>query len=406
MKKLITFFLLIGLCAGLLAYNFSIAEPETEQKPAQKQVQAQAPEPARTEPATQPTEPVTQPAEQTLPPVGQVRIANADTEQQAAWEALAEDYTRRTGVSVTVVPGDDPAATLFTVRSMEELAGIQEQCLDLSGTDAHAQLASWDLTLEAGGKICGIAAEIEGFGLICNSGLLGQLATLQEITGLSSLKTLAQTITADEDLDFAAFACPDLEKGFAARLVSVGVDCREFWEVYSANAACPPDTTGKTDSLSEFVNGKAVFYLGSTSDYGPASKLGDHNLGMMPLYLGGEDEQRQGLCVTCSSYWCVRGGPESPDAQATVEFLNDLVRPREDGTVPVDDLRIVAPYRQAAYAANLLERTLRTDLAAGKEYVVCQPDVTVPAELVAALRDYAAEPTDEKWAAVAAFLTE
>lgn len=384
MKKLIALCLLIGLCVGLLVYNFSLRGQEN----------------GTTESVMQSTEP-------TQPQVGQVRIANRDPALHAAWMAVAQDYTKRTGVPVTVVPGEDSTATLFTVRSQEELAAVKDICRDLSGTGVHAQLASWDLTLQADGKVCGIAAEIEGFGLIYNSGLLGRLATPQEITGLSALKNVAETITADEELGFAAFSCPDLSNGFAARLLSVGVDCRAFWEVYAANAVCQPDALRQItsqDSLNEFINEKAVFLLGSTSDYDRISNLGDHNLGMMPLYLGGENEQRQGLCVTCSSYWCVRGNVDALDVQATLDFLNDLVRPRADGTVPVDDLQIVAPYRQATYAANPLERTLRTDLAAGKEYVVCKDDVTVSAALVDALSAYAVEPTDENWAIVAAFL--
>lgn len=384
MKKLIALCLLIGLCVGLLVYNFSLRGQEN----------------GTTESVMQSTEP-------TQPQVGQVRIANRDPELHAAWMAVAQDYTKRTGVPVTVVPGEDSTATLFTVRSQEELAAVKDICRDLSGTGVHAQLASWDLTLQADGKVCGIAAEIEGFGLIYNSGLLGRLATPQEITGLSALKNVAETITADEELGFAAFSCPDLSNGFAARLLSVGVDCRAFWEVYAVNAVCQPDALRQItsqDSLNEFINEKAVFLLGSTSDYDRISNLGDHNLGMMPLYLGGENEQRQGLCVTCSSYWCVRGNVDALDVQATLDFLNDLVRPRADGTVPVDDLQIVAPYRQATYAANPLERTLRTDLAAGKEYVVCKDDVTVSAALVDALSAYAVEPTDDNWAIVAAFL--
>jgi len=386
MKKLIALCLLIVLCVGLLVYNFSIpSQPENDT-----------------------TEPVTQPSTAPEPqPVGQVRIGNRDPKLHVAWMAVAQDYTNRTGVPVTVVSGDDSAATLFTVSSQEELAAVKDNCLDLSGTGVHAQLASWGLTLEADGKTCGIAAEIEGFGLIYNSALLGRLATPQEITGLSVLKGVAEAITADPELGFAAFTCPDLTTGFAARLLSVGVDCRAFWEVYAANGVCQPETLLKTtsqDSVNEFVNEKAVFLLGSTSDYDRISQLGDHNLGIMPLYLGGEDEQRQGLCVTCSSYWCVRADADPLDVQATLDFLNDLVRPRADGTVPVDDLQIVAPYRQATYADNPLERTLRTDLAAGKEYVVCENDVVVSAELVDALAAYAMEPTDEKWAVVAAYL--
>lgn len=386
MRKLIALCLLIGLCVGLLVYNFSISS------------QTKADD---TEPMTQ-TTPAPEPVY-----VGQVRIANRDPALHVAWMKLAQDYTKRTGVSVTVVSGEDSEATLFAVKSQQELAAVKDKCLDLSGTGVHAQLASWDLTLKADGKTCGIAAEIEGFGLIYNSGLLGRLAAPQEITGLSALKAVAESITADKELGFAAFTCPDLMDGFAARLLSVGVDCRAFWEVYAANAACQPERlSGVTaqDSLDEFLNGHAVFHLGSTADYEQISALGDYNLGMIPLYLGGENEQRQGLCVTCSSYWCVRSDADEADVKATLEFLNDMVRPRADGTVPVDDLQIVAPYRQATYAANPLERTLRTDLAAGKEYVVCQPLTDILPELVDALTAYAVEPTDEKWAAVEAFL--
>lgn len=352
MKKIIMLLLLIGLCVGLLVYNFSIAQPLIDQ----------------TEPVTQPKNP-TNPSDTSKAPVGQVRIANRDPDKQELWEKLASAYTHRTGVPVTVVSGQDETATLFTVRSQEELAGVKDRCADLSGTGAHAQLASWDLTLEADGKVCGIAAQIEGFGLIYNSGLLGRLATPQEITGLADLKNVFQTIAADPELGFGAFGSPE-------------------------------------DSLTGFLNGKAVFYLGSTSDYKQVSALGNHNLGIMPLYLGGEEEQRQGLCVTCDSYWCVRSDAEALDMQATLDFLNDLVHPRDDGTVPVDDLQIVAPYRQAAYASNPLERTLRTDLAAGKEYVVCAPTEQNPDGLADALTAYAMEPTDENWSAVTVFLSE
>lgn len=388
MKKLITLLLLLGLCVGLLVYNFTLAAPQS----------------GETEPVTDPTE-LSVP---TQPSVGQVRIANRDPDMQQAWETLARDYTSRTGVPVTVVSGGDETATLFTVSTPEELAAVKDKCLDLSGTGAHAQLSSWDLTLEADGKVCGIAVQIEGFGLIYNSGLLGHLATPQEITGLSALKNVAESITADGELTFAAFACPNLEGSFVSKLVSVGTDCRAFWEVYSANSACAPEAlaqTGQADSLTEFAEGKAVFYLGSTADYEQISKLGDHNLGIMPLYLGGEDEQ-QGLCVSCDSYWCVRGDADAQDVQATLDFLNDLVHPRADGTVPVDDLQIVAPYRQASYASNPLERTLRSDLAAGKEYVVCAPMEQIPDGLADALLAYAMAPTDENWAVVTAFLSE
>jgi hypothetical protein len=126
----------------------------------------------------------------------------------------------------------------------------------------------------------------------------------------------------------------------------------------------------------------------------------------MPVYLGGEDEQRCGLCVTCDSYWCVRSDVDALDIQATLDFLHYLVHPCEDGTVPVDELELLAPYRQATYAANPLERTLRTDLAAGREYLVCEDEEKVPTGLPEALTIYATEPTDENWALVLSILNK
>lgn len=388
MKKIITLLLLVGLCVGLLVYNFTIPAPENGET-----------EPVITEPST-PTEPLT----------GEVRILNNDPQRQEAWEALAAEYTKQTGISVTVLTGTDEAQpTLFTVSGAEELAQVQAQCLDLSGSEALTQLASWDLTLTVDGKLCGIAAEIEAFGLIYNSSLLGHVATQGEITDLATLTIVAQTITADSGLKFAAFACPDLEGDFAARLASTGADFRSFWDLYAANAACAPSTLTETrgaNSLNELLEGKAVFYLGGTSDYDEIAGLGDHKLGIMPLYLGGENEQRQGLCVTGSRYWCVRADASELDIQATLDFLEYLVHPREDGTVPVDDLQLLAPYRQATYAANPLERTLRTDLAAGKEYVVCPKCDTAPEGLADALAAYAADPMDDNWAAITAILEQ
>ena len=385
MKKLITLLLLVALCVGLLVYNLTLIESQSN---------------AGTEPpaTTQPTQ----------TPTGQVRILNTDPSLQKAWENLALEYTSKTGEAVTILTDTQEAQpTLFTVGNADEL--IADQCLDLSGTQSYAQLASWGLTLVADGKVCGIAAEIEGFGLVCNSALLGHVATQEEITGLASLQAVAQSITADPELGFAAFACPDLQGGFGARLASVDADFRQFWDVYSANAVCQPETLlemDPADGLTELLEGKAVFYLGSTGEYEEVSSLGDHTLDIMPLYLGGQEEQRQGLCVTCSSYWCVRSDADALDIEATLAFLDYLVRPREDGTVPVDDLQILAPYRRASYAANPLERRLRTDLAAGKEYVVCQPCQSAPAGLGDALAAYAADPTDENWAIVVAILSE
>lgn len=389
MKKLITLLLLAGLCVGLLVYNIAFPTPNS----------------GETEPATEPTAP-------TQPPVGQVRIMNNDPDRQAAWEMLAEEYTSRTDVPVMVLTGtEETQPTLFTVSGEEDLVQVQAQCLDLSDTEAYAQLASWDLTLTVDGKVCGIASEIEAFGLVCNASLLAQAgSTHTDIECFDDLKSVVEFITANsEDLGFSAFAKVDPTRNFPLRLASLTGDSRAFFDLFINNATCPPSemaSVSEDDAMNDFLTGKAVFYLARTGEHDKLSALGTEYLSILPVYLGGENEERQSLCAVGSSYWCVRNDAPEQDIQATLEFLDYLVQPRADGSVPIDDLQLLSPYRQATMASNVLEIALRSDLAAGKELLICKNVSQIPEGIAEALIAYAAEPTDENWAAVAAILEQ
>lgn len=388
MKKVITLLLLLGLCVGLLVYNFTLPKPENGET-----------EPTVTEPIT-PTEPLT----------GEVRILNKDPDLQTAWESVAADYTSRTGVLVTVLTAADEAQpTLFTVSGEEELAAVQDQCADLSGTAAYAQLASWDLALTADDKVCGIAAEIEAFGLVCNATLLAKAGYTQtDIASFEDLKALTELITANsEDWGFSAFAKVDPTQNFPLQLASLTEDPRAFFDLFINNATCPPAEiagVSEADAMDDFINGKAVFYQARTGDHDQLAALGSENLSILPVYLGGGAEERQSLCAAATSYWCVCGDASEQDVQATLDFLNDLVQPRPDGSVPVDDLGLLAPYRQATGASNILEITLRMELSAGKELMICKKVSQIPEGLDEALIAYAADPSDENWVAVMALM--
>jgi hypothetical protein len=39
----------------------------------------------------------------------------------------------------------------------------------------------------------------------------------------------------------------------------------------------------------------------------------------------------------------------------------------------VDDLALLAPYRQAVYARNSVQQRLRNDIAQGKKCIICKP---------------------------------
>lgn len=388
MKNVITLLLLLGLCVGLLVYNFTLPEQESGE--------------------TEPT--VTEPITPTEPPTGEVRILNNDPDQQTAWETLAADYTSQTGVPVTVLTSaEEVQPTLFTISGEEELAAVQDQCVDLSGTAAYAQLASWDLALTADDKVCGIATEIEAFGLVCNASLLAKAGYTQtDIASFEDLKALAELITANsEDWGFSAFAKVDPTRNFPLQLAALTEDPRAFFDLFINNATCPPTEmagVSEDDALEDFITGKAVFFLARTGDHDKLAALGSENLSILPVYLGGGAEERQSLCAVGTSYWCVRSDTPELDIQATLDFLDYLVQPREDGSVPVDDLGLLAPYRQATAASNILEIALRLELSSGKELMICKKVTQISEGLDEALVAYAADPSDENWVAVMALM--
>ena len=85
---------------------------------------------------------------------------------------------------------------------------------------------------------------------------------------------------------------------------------RQVWDLYINNATCEPTLlSGKTgeDAASEFALGEAVFYQNGTWEYGDIQgyEVADEDLGMMPIYIGVEGEEEQGLCTGSENYWCV-----------------------------------------------------------------------------------------------------
>lgn len=365
-----------------------------------------------------PTDP-TQPDNSTQPtaPTAQIRVLETDPVRQPVWQALAEEYTALTGVPVTIVTSEaaplslesEPVPTIFTIRSQSEAESYGDYCLNLSGQPVCTQLLSGNFALRNGDKVLGIAAQTEFFGLVYNTSLLARAAyTRADIQSIESLRTIAADITANRDaLGFAAFACPDLSStdidSFSALFGSVPADLQEFWNIYVENAACSrQDIAARTTSggLEELLRGEAVFYLAGAGDYQKFRALQDHEIAMLPIFFESTNQQTQGLCAVDTSYWCVHASALEADQQAALELLTWLVTPRADGTVPVDDFGVLAPYRQAVFAANPLEAAARTELLEGKQAVICTRFGGSVEALAQALAAYAGTPTDQNWAAV------
>lgn len=387
---------------------------------------------------------------------GEVYYLNFKPEQDKQWQALADAYTKETGVKVTVVTAaagtyeDTLSAevvksnppTLFQVNGPMGLAGWKNYCYDLSDTALYEQLTDDDFALEIDDKVVGVAYAIETFGIIYNKALLNKyfaladakIKSLDEVKGFESFKTMVEDIQSKKEAlgIKGAFTSAGMDsssdwrfKGHLANLpiyyeyMENDIDktdaikgefldgFRRIWDLYLTNSTVDPAAIGaKTgdDALNEFNNGEAIFYQNGTWAWNETmeEKIGAENVGMLPIYIGADGEEGQGLCTGSENYWCVNAKASEQDIQATLDFLEWVVTSEKGTTALAEEMGFVSPFKKAKKSDNPLIRAADDDLAAGREPVDWSFS-TIPGEnwkdgVGAALLAYAqGDRTDALW---------
>lgn len=372
---------------------------------------------------------------------GRVYYLNFKPEQDAAWKALAESYTRQTGIPVSVVTAASGAyestlenemaktnaPTLFQVNGPVGLEEWKDSCYDLAGTGIVDALTREDFALRDGEAVLGIGYVIESYGIIVNKPLLARAGyTVDEIRGFADLKRIAEDITARrEELGFAAFTSAGMDASsdwrFKTHLANLplwyeyrdgGMDAADViegtyldryqavWDLYIHNAVCSPkELAAKTieDSRGEFLRREAAFYQNGSWEYGSLTEDGsfsDESLAMIPLYIGAAGEEQQGLCTGTENYWCVNKNAREEDIRATIDFITWCVTSEEGTTAMAEEMDFAIPFRNAKPTRNLFIRQDEEWTAAGKTPVGWS-FATIPSEgwkngVGAALTAYAA----------------
>ena len=381
---------------------------------------------------------------------GSVYYLNFKPEQAEQWEALAKVYTEQTGVPVTVVTAasgtyedtlrseiEKPEApTLFQVNGPVGLKTWSDYFLDLSDTEVYKELKSDDFALKQDGQVLGLAYVIETYGLIYNKDLLAKYCALDnavikdasEINNFATLKAVADDIQArkDELGVLGAFTSAGMDSssdwrfkthlanlpiyyeykadgiGFTEAIKGTYLDnYKQIWDLYINDATCEPAMIGgKTgeDAVAEFTLGEAVFYQNGTWAYNDCINGGmtDEQLDMLPIYIGAEGEENQGLCTGSENFWCVNKKAPQENIDATLAFLKWVVTSDEGRDALANQMGFVTPFKafDDGYTAHnaLLDAAARY-IAEGKTSVSwnfpTMPSETWKNNVGAALLEYA-----------------
>lgn len=335
-----------------------------------------------------------------------VRYLNFKPEVAEKYTAIAKAYEKETGVRVVVETAaantyeqtllsklsTREAPTIFQINGPKSYAAYKDYLSDLSSTELYAHLSDPELALKKDGKVYGIPYVVEGYGIICNKGIMDQYFALPEkqtsytsVDQITSFDALAAVVK-DMQKNKAAlgidgvFAATSLKSGedwrwqthlfnlpltyeLADRGVDMTADFSDFqfkysenfkklFDLYLENSTVPRSALGtKTvaDSMAEFALEKCAMVQNGSWAYAQiagesGNKVSAEEVRFLPLYMGGKDESTQGICIGTENYYCINEKASAEEKKAAEEFLYWLYSSEQGKKFVSRDLGFIAPF--------------------------------------------------------------
>ncbi len=378
---------------------------------------------------------------------GKVYYLNFKPEADQAWQALAKQYTRETGVEVKVVTaaagdyattlnaqmGKEGQPTVFNCGNAMAVSDWTDYTLDLTDTKLAGELNTNDYNLyDKDGKLKAMGYCYETFGIIVNNRLLSQAGyTVDDIRDFGGLKLVAEDIHRRAgELGFDAFTSSGLTDSsswrFSGHLANMPLfyefrdskvveqpatlkgtyldNYRKIWDLYLENSATTPVqqvSASGDDAKADFYNEKAVFWQQGSWEYAGLQEKGLTDVTMIPIYCGVPGEENAGLCSGTENCWAVNSQAPQADIDASLEFLYWVVT-SEAGTKMLSEQFGSVPFKKAAAVTNGFSNDA-IDLFNRGKYTVTWAFNYTPnvdnwrAGVVTALTAYTTNPTDENW---------
>ena len=382
---------------------------------------------------------------------GKVYYLNYKPEINDAWKALAKKYTEKTGVEVKVETAasgtyqqtlksefaKSEAPTLFQLSGVAEYQTWKAYTSDMSDTEPYKQLKDKSMVLKDGDSVGGVPYVVEAYGLNNKKYMLAKyiatdgakIKSADDIDNFDTLKAVADDIQAKKD-----------QLGVKGAFTSAGFDSSSDWrfksllannplyfefrddnvteqpesikgtylpqfkqifDLYLEDSTCPKSqVSSKTgdDANSEFALGEAVFYENGTWAWPDLQKAGvkAESVGMMPIYMGVEGEENQGLDVNSEAYWCINSKASDADKKATKDFLKWVITDQAGIDAISSDMGLTTPFKsfEDVKSDNPLVQAEVAYQDSGKEAVSTRPNGMFPSDewknqLGSALLEYA-----------------
>lgn len=333
---------------------------------------------------------------------GKVYYLNFKPEVDEVWQEIAKAYTAQTGVEVKVVTAasgtyeevlkseiaGSNAPTLFQINGPVGYASWKDYCMDLTDTELYANLSDQSLAVTGeDGKAYGIPYTVEAYGIIYNDAIMQKYfamdgaaaASIDEITSFDTLKAVVedmQSKAADLGID-GVFASTSLMPGedwrWQTHLANLPIyyefqdkgvgdeeeiefsysdNMKNIFDLYINNSTVAPGLLGSKDvasSMAEFALGQCAMVQNGNWAWSQIAEVdgnvvAETDVKFMPIYIGVDGEENQGLCIGTENYWCVNAQASEADQKATLDFVNWMISSDEGKDYMVNKLGNAAPF--------------------------------------------------------------
>ena len=337
-----------------------------------------------------------------------VRYLNFKPEIAEEYEELARMYEQKTGVKVIVQTAANntyeqtlaakmstgEAPTLFQINGPRGYAAWKDYCADLKDTELYKHLTDRSLAVTDGDKVVGIPYVVEGYGILYNKALTDKYFALSNrgtpISSMDEVNTFAELKAVVEDMQArraelgidGVFASTSMKTGedwrWQTHLLNIplhyewtegevdftddkalsevnfahGDKYRSIFDLYLNNSVTDRKLIGSktvSDSMAEFALEKCVMVQNGNWAWSQikdvsGNKVKAENLHYLPVYIGADGEEKQGLAIGTENYYAINKNATEEEQKAAADFIWWLYSSEEGKEYVTDELGFIAPF--------------------------------------------------------------
>ena len=348
------------------------------------------------------------------------------------------------------------APTIFQVNGPIGYDAWKDYCLDIKDSKLYSYLSDKSLAIKDGDGIYAVPYVVEGYGIIYNDAIMQKYFSLEsrktainsvnEINSFDKLKAVVEDMTANKDkLGIkGVFASTSLSSGedwrWQTHLLNIPLyyemqdkdletdptlnlletkeikhnyskNFQNLFDLYINNSVTPKTLLGSksvADSMAEFALGQAAMVQNGNWGWSQISGVSgntvkESDVKMMPMYIGVEGEESQGICIGTENYLAINKNVSKEKQEASLKFLEWLFSSETGKKYVTEKLGFITPFTtftedeqpQDPLAREITRYMSNTDLRNIPWVFTAFPSEAFKKEVGSSLLDYAQG--DKKW---------